>query len=165
MPLADGLDYAEPLYKQLCALRELHDPRPDSFFYNGGTVVAISASAAAAATAGPYPIAAAILSAVAASVVAISRSLDLGGRWRWHLRRQSAYDALLYRLNEAAFLPEDARSAAVRQLYSALVVEQALDAGIPGASADNDIVAPEVRPDVRERSETTDLLPGASAAQ
>jgi hypothetical protein len=69
---------------------------PDALLYNGGTGLALALTSAATVVA--PTIWARSLSAVATGVIAISRALDFGGRWRWHCQRELACQALLVKL-------------------------------------------------------------------
>jgi hypothetical protein len=135
MASATGLpDFAEPLYRELVDMVLDHNPRPDSFYYNGGTVFALLATGAATVLAGFAPLGAAIASSIASFIIALSRALNFGGRWRWHLQQQNDYSRLIYELNAVALLEApDEQRAAVRTVYRRLIALKASDAGIPGS--------------------------------
>lgn len=134
MPLVDGLPpQAAPLHAELVTLVQNHSPSADSFFYNGGTVIALLATGSATVLASTRPLLAAICSGSAAFVIAVSRALNFGGRWRWHLQRQNAYHRLTYRLNEVTLLAPDHQMAELRRIYEELIREKALDDQIPGS--------------------------------
>lgn len=147
MDLADGLpDQAEQLYKELARLVQSHSARADSFYYNGFTAMSLLATGAAAVVATSHPLVASALSAAAAFLIAISRALNFGGRWRWHLQRQADYSKLIYLLNEAALLDDErAQREAVRKVYDRLILQSASDASIPGSgepvASDGNLVA------------------------
>jgi hypothetical protein len=134
MQLVEGLpDEARPLHSELVQLVKDHRPTADSFFYNGGTAVSLLATGAATVLASTEPLLAAACSGLAAFVIAISRALNFGGRWRWHLERQNEYCRLIYRLNQVALLEPESQKSAVGALYDRMIAERALDAGIPGS--------------------------------
>jgi hypothetical protein len=107
--------------------------RGDSFFYNGGTLAALLASGAATVIATRDPFTASALSAAAAFFIALTRSLNFGGRWRWHLQRHAVYDALIYRLNAASRLSEAEYDAEITRLSAELVKQRKFDDEIPGS--------------------------------
>lgn len=134
MPPVEGLPAAAmPLYYELRRLVRCHRGRADSFYYNGFTAIALLATGAAAVLASAHPFVAASLSAIAAFIIALSRALNFGGRWRWHLQRQNCYNRLIYRLNQAALFESATQRATVRHIYELLIAETALEAGIPGS--------------------------------
>src|ERR1044072_2707301 len=63
----------------------------DAICYNGLTVVAITLASAATFMPDHWPLAIKILSACSALLVAIERSLSLGGRWIYHKRLKHEY--------------------------------------------------------------------------
>lgn len=74
-----------------------HSPTGDSIYHNGGTVVALAATATATLLPMSLSIWAKVASAIATFVIALSRALDFGGRWRWHIQMRNAYRALIDR--------------------------------------------------------------------
>lgn len=150
MPLVDGLPpQAAPLHTELVDLVKNHSASADSFFYNGGTVIALLATGAATVLASTRPLLAAICSGSAAFVIAVSRALNFGGRWRWHLQRQNAYRRLIYHLNEVTLLPPEQQTAELRGIYDALIREKGFDDRIPGSGEPVDSDAGETSPRFR----------------
>lgn len=126
----------------ICKLRRnvencinLHSTKGDSFFYNGGTVLALAATATATLLPSSLSLWAKIASAIATFVIALSRGLDFGGRWRWHLQMFNAYTALMDRIDELAVLPEPDRPASAKKIYEDLAALRTKENTIPGAGA------------------------------
>jgi hypothetical protein len=112
-----------------------HSPRGDSFYHNGGTVLALAATATATLLPMSLSIWARVASAIATFVIALSRALDFGGRWRWHLQMSNSYKALIDRVDELNVLPEADRPAAVKKIFDDLVDLRSKENSIPGAGA------------------------------
>ena len=112
-----------------------HSTKGDSFFYNGGTVLALAATGTATLLPSSLSLWAKVASAIATFVIALSRGLDFGGRWRWHLQMRNAYTALIDRINELDVLPDADRPAAAQKIYEDLVGLRAKENTIPGAGA------------------------------
>jgi len=110
-----------------------HSTRGDSFFHNGGTAIALAATGTATLLPSSLSIWARVASAIATFVIAISRALDFGGRWRWHLQMRNSYTALIDRVNELEVLPEADRPAAAEKIYEDLVALRTKENAIPGA--------------------------------
>ncbi|WP_069165763.1 hypothetical protein [Nocardia altamirensis] len=83
-----------------------HNPKLDSFFYNGGTVVALAASIVATTLpwSGDLQWIPRALTAVAAIIIGSERALGFGERWRFHLGRYGAARSLEIRLARAGVL-------------------------------------------------------------
>jgi hypothetical protein len=112
-----------------------HSARSDSIYHNGGTVLALAATAAATIIPSEHFIWAKVCAAVATFIIAVTRALDFGGRWRFHIEMQASYVALLDRLDEIDFLPESERLAAIKRIFDTLERLRAREGGIPGAGA------------------------------
>lgn len=110
-----------------------HSPREDSIYHNGGTVVALAATATATLLPSSLSFWAKVASAVATFVIALSRALDFGGRWRWHTQMRNAYKALIDRIDELDVLPDADRNAAEIKIFEDLVTLRAKENTIPGA--------------------------------
>ncbi len=76
-----------------------------------------------------------VASAIATFVTALSRALDFGGRWRWHIQMRNAYRALIDRVNGLAVLPDADRPAAAKKIFEDLATLRAKENAIPGAGA------------------------------
>jgi hypothetical protein len=74
-----------------------------------------------------------VAAGLATFVIAVSRALDFGGRWRWHIGMRAKYEALLSRVEEIAILPADEQLNAVRSVFDQLVALRRDEEGIPGA--------------------------------
>lgn len=112
-----------------------HSPTGDSIYHNGGTVVALAATATATLLPMSLSIWAKVASAIATFVIALSRALDFGGRWRWHIQMRNAYRALIDRVDELDVLPAAGRPAAAKKIFDDLVDLRAKENSIPGAGA------------------------------
>ena len=134
MPVVvDAADTPDALAAEIRRRVAAHHPGGDSFFYNGTTIVALLLTGAATVLANVDATLASICSALAAFAIALSRTLNFGGRWRWHLQRQGHYSALAYQLNAISLLPEAERPEAYRALYTELGRQRLLDAAVPGS--------------------------------
>lgn len=129
-PAEDGVEY---LRAELTQGVKEHSPRWDSVFHNGGTTLALAATTAATIIPASASTWARIAAGVATFVVALSRALDFGGRWRWHIAMRARYAALLHRVQEVAVLPADEQIAAIKLVFDQLVALRALEEGIPGS--------------------------------
>lgn len=112
-----------------------HSPRQDSIYHNGGTAVALAATGTATLLPMSLSFWARVASAIATFVIALSRALDFGGRWRWHVQMRNAYQALIDRVDELDVLPEAERTAAQKKIFEDLVALRSKENTIPGASA------------------------------
>jgi hypothetical protein len=121
------------LRSELASCIKEHSPRGDSLYHNGGTVVALAATATATLLPASMSVWARAAAAVATFVIAVSRALDFGGRWRWHLQMRNVYRALNDRVVGLAVLPADQRPAAAAKIFEDLASVRALENGIPGA--------------------------------
>lgn len=92
-------DAITSLGEELTRCVKEHSPFGDSLFHNGGTVIALAATGTATLLPSSMSTWARIAAAVATFVIALSRALDFGGRWRWHIQMRNAYMALLDRVN------------------------------------------------------------------
>ena len=84
-----------------------HDPRLDSFLYNGGTALGLVASIGATSfvwtdSLGWLP---RLLAGIAALVIGLERALGFGQRWRTHRSLKVRYESLKLRFRS---LPDDA---------------------------------------------------------
>jgi hypothetical protein len=81
------------------AIKE-HDPRLDSFLFNGGTILALAATISATAVpwSGDLSWVPRALAGLAAFLIGVERALSFGSRWRYHLRMRRIYRATLARL-------------------------------------------------------------------
>jgi hypothetical protein len=112
-----------------------HSPRADSLYHNGGTVLALAATATATLLPMSLSIWARVASAIATFVIALSRALDFGGRWRWHLQMSNSYRALIDRVDELEVLPTADRPTAAKKIFDDLVDLRSKENSIPGAGA------------------------------
>lgn len=112
-----------------------HATKADSFYHNGGTVLALAATGVATLLPSSLSLWAKVASAIATFVIALSRALDFGGRWRWHLQMRNAYTALIDQVNELDVLREEDRPAAAKKIFEGLASLRAKENTIPGASA------------------------------
>ena|SRR5579862_2788196 len=112
-----------------------HSPRGDSFYHNGGTVLALAATATATLLPMSLSIWAKVASAIATFVIALSRALDFGGRWRWHLQMSNSYRALIDRVDGLDVLPAADRPSAAKKIFDDLVKLRSKENSIPGAGA------------------------------
>jgi hypothetical protein len=110
-----------------------HSPRADSLYYNGGTALALAATGTATLLPSSLSLWAKAASAIATFVIALSRSLDFGGRWRWHLRMRSAYKALIDRVDGLDVLSDADRRVAAKKIFEDLADLRAKEPTIPGA--------------------------------
>jgi hypothetical protein len=58
-----------------------------------------------------------VASAIATFVIALSRALDFGGRWRWHIQMRNACRALEDRVNALDVLPDADRPTAAKKVF------------------------------------------------
>jgi hypothetical protein len=110
-----------------------HNPRLDSFLYNGGTALAIICTTAATSfvwtgETGWIP---RVLTGIATVVIALERALGFGARWQSHRRMRAQYEGLLQDLD---LLPDDgperaAELRAIRDAYKAARHEDVIPAG------------------------------------
>ena len=112
-----------------------HSPRKDSIYHNGGTVIALAATGTATLLPMSLSIWAKVASAIATFVIALSRALDFGGRWRWHIQMRNAYRVLIDRVNGLAVLPDADRPTAAQKIFEDLATLRAKENSIPGAGA------------------------------
>jgi hypothetical protein len=70
---------------------------------------------------------------VATFLIAVSRALDFGSRWRWHLDMKARYFALLDKIEQVSLLPADQQQAALIGIYEALAEARSLERTIPGS--------------------------------
>jgi hypothetical protein len=110
-----------------------HKPKRDSFFHNGGTILALLATGAATLIPTSHAVWAKIAAAIATFVIALARALDFGGRWRWHIEMRNAYQALIDRADELTALPDAERLDATKKIYDKLEKLRQQENGIPGA--------------------------------
>ena len=125
--------YLKDLSEVLQQGRDRHHTRPDAYSYNIATVVALAATTAA--TIIPYQIWAKVAAAVATFLIAITRAIDLAGRWRWRWEMRMGYQILLDRIDEIKLLPENEKLAAIRAVYDQLEELRKRESGIPGTAA------------------------------
>ena len=128
--IADRVEYLKDELTQ--AIKE-HSPVADSWLHNGGTAVALAATTAATIIPTSSPTLAKVTAGIATFVIAISRALDFGGRWRWHIAMRARYAALLNRVEEMVVLPADEQLAAVKDVFNQLVALRGEEDRIPGA--------------------------------
>jgi hypothetical protein len=136
MPPVNGTDATgRQIHKEIQRLLARHGGRIDATWYHWGTIVALGLTSATTALAAlRQPVAAAICSAIATFVIAIERTFNFGGRWRWHLLMQSAYSPLAYRLNAAALNQDEGeREKAYKAILRKLETLGASEAFLPGA--------------------------------
>ena len=143
MPLLDASDpTAKRIHDEIRDIATLHGGRKDALLYHGGTVATLGLTGAATVlvTALHQPVAAGICSAIATFVIGAEQTLDFGGRWRWHLRRRSAYNRLAYRLNAVALLERSKRNDAYQAILWELERQAEYEAFLPGSgrSPDNE---------------------------
>jgi hypothetical protein len=137
MPLADGLPpRAAPLYGELASLVQAHGGRVDFVMYNVGTVVALLSSGAAAVVATTAPLIGAVLSGLAAFLIATTRILKFGSRWSRQLHNRGAYAALIYDLNAVAYLGEDKQNERIDEIYTRMAEIRRDGGSIPGVGDD-----------------------------
>jgi hypothetical protein len=130
----DGNTLADLKQQVQDAIKE-HSPTADSVYHNGGTILALAATSTATIVPSDHWIWAKIVAALATFLIAVSRALDFGGRWRWHIEMQANYRALLDRVNEVSLLPKDAQLDALKRVYDKLEALRLREGGIPGAGA------------------------------
>jgi hypothetical protein len=112
-----------------------HSPRGDSIYLNGGTVLALAATGTATLLPMSLSSWARLASAIATFVIALSRSLDFGGRWRFHTQMRNAYMALEDRVNRLDVLPAADRAAVAAGIFDDLAALRASENTRPGAGA------------------------------
>jgi hypothetical protein len=102
-------------------LRE-HRPQGDSFFFNGGTVLALAATIGATSLSwtGNLVWLPRALSALAAFLIGLERALSFGERWRYHLRYQASYRSLKMRVALAEALTGPPRDAMLSKVVDDL---------------------------------------------
>lgn len=125
----------ERLRAELAEDVKAHSPRADSFYHNGGTVIALAATGTATLLPMSLSLWARIASAIATFVIALSRGLDFGGRWRWHLQMCNAYRAMIDRVDGLDVLPDTDRPAAARKIFEDVAALREKENSIPGAGA------------------------------
>lgn len=137
-PPVDSPDEAAiAIHDEIGRIARIHRGFFDSMVYNVGTIVALLFTGAATVLATmdtrfPW---ASVFSAVAAFVIAAQRSLDFGGRWRWHLQRRTEYWALGYRLNAVTLNPDaHKRTEGYIAILKELEEQAAFEAFVPGGS-------------------------------
>jgi hypothetical protein len=112
-----------------------HSPRGDSLYHNGGTALALAATGTATVLPTSMSFWAKVAAAIATFVIAVSRALDFGGRWRWHIQMRNAYTALIDAVDRLDVLTDAERQAAEKKLFDDLAALRAKENGIPGAGA------------------------------
>jgi rhamnogalacturonyl hydrolase YesR len=112
-----------------------HASWSDSLYLNGGTVLALAATGTATLLPSSLSMWAKIASAMATFVIALSRALNFGGRWRFHVQMSNAYQGLLDRVNQLDVLPEGERNAAAAKIFDDLVKLRTKENARPGAGA------------------------------
>jgi hypothetical protein len=112
-----------------------HSARGDSLYLNGGTVLALAATGTATLLPSSLSFWARIASAVATFVIALSRALDFGGRWRFHVQMANAYRGLLDRVNRLDVLPTQDRDAEAAKIFEDLSALRPKENARPGAGA------------------------------
>lgn len=105
----------------------------DSVWHNGGTGVALAATTIATVLPVNYSTWARGAAGVATFIIAISRALDFGSRWRWHLDMRARYYVLLDRVNQVAVMPPDDRARVLAAIYGDLARVRAQELAIPGS--------------------------------
>src|SRR5206468_396252 len=100
---ADISSLRETLVKEL----KEHSPTMDSIYHNGGTLLALMATGAATIIPASYSFWIKVSAAIATFIIALTRALDFGGRWRWHIEMKNGYQALIDRTDELRVLPDD----------------------------------------------------------
>ncbi|WP_410617095.1 hypothetical protein [Amycolatopsis sp. lyj-109] len=79
-----------------------HNPRLDSFLFNGGTLLALAVTIAATV---PWPDNVSwlprVLAGLGAFLIGAERALNFGERWRYHRRLRDAYQSILDRFTLA----------------------------------------------------------------
>lgn len=101
--------------------------------HNGGTALAIAATTAATVMPVDLSTWARVASGVGTFLIAISRVLDFGSRWRWSVSMNSRYTVLLDQLDRVTVLPPGERKAALIKVYDALANVRAAEDSVPGA--------------------------------
>jgi hypothetical protein len=109
-----------------------HSPKLDAIRYNYGTLIALAATSAA--TIIPWSIWAKVAAAVATFIIALSRAMDFGGRWRWHWEMRMSYQALLDRTTEIGALPDAEKLDMLKKIYDGLADLRKREGNIPGTS-------------------------------
>ncbi len=112
-----------------------HSPGADSIYHNGGTVIALAATGTATLLPMSLSFWARVASAIATFVIALSRGLDFGGRWRWHIQMRNAYRAMIDRVNGLDVLPNTDRPAAAKKIFEDVAALREKENSIPGAGA------------------------------
>lgn len=112
-----------------------HSPLGDSIYLNGGTVLALAATGTATLLPMSLSFWARVASAIATFVIALSRALDFGGRWRFHTQMRNAYLALRDRVNRLDVLPDADRSAAAAKIFEDLAILRTQENSRPGSGA------------------------------
>jgi hypothetical protein len=112
-----------------------HSPRADSIYLNGGTVLALAATGTATLLPMSLSSWARVASAIATFVIALSRALDFGGRWRFHTQMRNAYVALRDRVNRLDVLPDADRSPAAAKIFEDLAILRTEENARPGSGA------------------------------
>lgn len=105
--------------------------------HNGGTGLAIAATTAATVMPDDLASWARIASGVGTFLIAMSRALDFGTRWRWSVNMNARYMVLLDQLDRVTVLPEADRAGALAAVYDSLAEIRASEDSIPGAGPPN----------------------------
>ena len=114
---------------------ESHSPGLDGFLFNGGTIMALLAAGTATALPESMALWARIASGTAAFLIAVTRALDYGGRWRWHVQMRNEYASLMDRLTMVRTVPSADPVQEMRHLYEALATLRTRESSIPGSGA------------------------------
>lgn len=112
-----------------------HSSWSDSFYLNGGTVLALAATGTATLLPTHLSFWARVASAVATFVIALSRALDFGGRWRFHVQMANAYQGMLDRVHRLDVLPQADRDASAAKIFDDLAALRSKENARPGAGA------------------------------
>lgn len=110
-----------------------HDPRLDSFLFNGGTVVALAATIVATSVTWPNDLSwlSRVLTGLAAFMIGVERALNFGERWRYHRRLRDGYLSIYNRYSLAVLLPRAQREAALTKVIEDLDLLRGSEGDIP----------------------------------
>lgn len=132
-PMAIDEADIDKLRETLTGELKKHSPTQDSWYYNGGTVLALLATSAATIIPASHSFWVKVSAAIATFIIALARALDFGGRWRWHIEMRNGYQTLIDRTDELYVLPDDEKLDAMKSIYDKLEAMRARENGIPGA--------------------------------
>ncbi|MFG1642662.1 hypothetical protein ACGFMK_20420 [Amycolatopsis sp. NPDC049252] len=113
-----------------------HNPKLDSFLFNGGTLLALAATIVAATVTWPNDISwlSRVLTGLAAFLIGAERALNFGERWRYHLRLRDGYQSIHDRFALAVQASDAQRDELLVKIIADLEQLRRSDGGIPKGS-------------------------------